>query len=59
MVLVDTDPVEAQRVGVLELVHVLVVHDVAGRIEEAAVDVDPDGVVFPGSRRADAAGHQA
>src|SRR5437762_421233 len=46
MVLVDADAVKAKLLGVLELVHVFVVHGVGlDRVEQAAVDVDPDGVV--------------
>ena len=47
VVLVDADAVEPELVGVLELVHVLVVHGVGpGRVEQLAVDVDPDRPVL-------------
>ena len=46
VVLVDADAVEAELVGVLELVHVLVVDGVGPRrVEQRAGDVDPDRAV--------------
>ena len=46
VVLVDADAVEADLVGVLELVHVLVVHGVRPcRVEQRAGDVDPHRAV--------------
>ncbi|MFP6628774.1 MAG: hypothetical protein VCC67_07015, partial [Myxococcota bacterium] len=47
VVLVDSDPVEAEGVRVLELVHILVVDPVADfRVEEGLRDIDPDGTVL-------------
>src|SRR5262245_18870699 len=47
MVLVAADPVEAERLGVLELVEILVIDVVAlARIVERAGDVDPDGAML-------------
>ncbi len=46
VMLVDADAVEPDRLGVLELVHVLVVDAVRDlRVEQAARDVDPDGAL--------------
>ena len=43
VVFVDADPVEAELVGVLEQIHVRVVHGIgAGRVEQRVGDVDPD-----------------
>ena len=47
VMLVHPDPVEPERVRVLELVHVLVIDEVAlARVVERAGDVDPDGTVL-------------
>src|SRR5262249_55676809 len=47
VMLVDADAVEAERVRVLELIHVLVVHGVAlARVVERVRDVDPDRTVL-------------
>ena len=47
VVFVHADAVEAERVRVLELIHVLVVHGVALlRVVERVWDVDPDGPVL-------------